>query len=94
MEDATNSSSYAYIHMLTGKIDFAVMCGAKPWDHLAPALILAEAGGLVQMLGGKNYIDPDGKIILLPNRSGKPHIPYRGGIIAMTHKMPLPGLSF
>ena len=38
-------SAYAYIHLLTGKKDFALYSRCSPWDHAAGVLMLSEIGG-------------------------------------------------
>ncbi len=85
--DVKNCCSWAYIKMLMGKLHFAVMPGLKPWDHLAPALILKEAGGYAARFDGVPYLvsdpgpDLNGKINLVSHDSNSEYIPYRGGMI-------------
>lgn len=38
-------AAYAYIHLLTGKKDFALYSRCSPWDHAAGVLMLGEIGG-------------------------------------------------
>lgn len=38
-------AAYAYIHLLTGKKDFALYSRCSPWDHAAGVLMLSEIGG-------------------------------------------------
>jgi fructose-1,6-bisphosphatase/inositol monophosphatase family enzyme len=44
-----------YMAVLRGGADFVVYYRLLPWDHAAPALILMEAGGRVEHLGGEVY---------------------------------------
>ncbi len=47
-------AAYAYIHLLTGKKDFALYSRCSPWDHAAGVLMLDEIGGRAA------YLDDDG----------------------------------
>jgi fructose-1,6-bisphosphatase/inositol monophosphatase family enzyme len=44
-----------YTDVLAGRRDFIVYYRLLPWDHAAPALILTEAGGVVEHLDGRPY---------------------------------------
>lgn len=44
-----------YLAMLAGRLHFAVYPRAYPWDHLAGALLIAEAGGHVARTDGSPY---------------------------------------
>lgn len=46
-------AAYAYIHLLTGKKDFALYSRCSPWDHAAGVLMLSEMGGRAA------YLDDD-----------------------------------
>ncbi|MEM8632036.1 MAG: inositol monophosphatase [Pseudomonadota bacterium] len=50
-------SCHEYRLLTQGKIDFVVNPTAKPWDHAAGALAVAEAGGVVELIDGRAY-DP------------------------------------
>ncbi len=49
------AAAVEYTDILRGCKDFAVYYRLHPWDHGAPALILAEGGGLVEHLDGAPY---------------------------------------
>lgn len=44
-----------YTDILTGKRDFVVYYRLLPWDHVAPALVLTEAGGYVTHIDAQPY---------------------------------------
>lgn len=44
-----------YSETLRGRRDFTVYYRLLPWDHVAPALILSEAGGRVEHADGRPY---------------------------------------
>jgi fructose-1,6-bisphosphatase/inositol monophosphatase family enzyme len=44
-----------YTDILKGERDFAVYYRLMPWDHAAPALMIAEAGGSVHHVDGAPY---------------------------------------
>ena len=44
-----------YTAVLQGELDFMVYYRLLPWDHAAPALMLTEAGGLVEHASGRPY---------------------------------------
>lgn len=44
-----------YLGLLLGRLHFAVYPRAYPWDHLAGALLIAEAGGHVARTDGRPY---------------------------------------
>ncbi len=46
-------AAYAYIHLLTGRKDFALYSRCSPWDHAAGVLMLDEIGGRA------GYLDDD-----------------------------------
>jgi len=49
-------AAYAYIHLLTGKKDFALYSRCSPWDHAAGTLMLHEIGGRAAYLdNGEAY---------------------------------------
>ena len=55
----TGSAAIEYTDILKGERDFVVYYRLLPWDHAAPALILAEAGGCVaHVAGGSTRRDP------------------------------------
>lgn len=49
------AAAVEYTDILRGRKDFAVYYRLHPWDHAAPALILAEAGGCVAHVSGAPY---------------------------------------
>jgi len=48
-------SAVEYTDVLQGRQDFTTYYRLLPWDHAAPALILTEAGGVVEHLDGQLY---------------------------------------
>ena len=48
-------AAHEYLQIANGAKDFALYTHMKPWDHLAGALILAEAGGLTRKWDGSDY---------------------------------------
>jgi fructose-1,6-bisphosphatase/inositol monophosphatase family enzyme len=51
----TGCSATDYPDLLSGAIDFAVYHRLLPWDHAAGTLILTEAGGVAEHVGGARY---------------------------------------
>lgn len=49
------AAAIEYTDILRGRKDFAVYYRLHPWDHGAPALILAEGGGRAEHLDGAEY---------------------------------------
>ncbi len=54
-----------YLKVATGASDFAIYCRAKPWDHLAGTLMVAEAGGIVRRWDEQPYQAGDYKCGLI-----------------------------
>ena len=52
-------SAHEYIQVATGQKDFDVSHHMKPWDHLPGALLVQEAGGIVQKFDGSPYRPTD-----------------------------------
>ncbi len=52
----------------SGRADFSVLHGAKPWDVAAGVLLVTEAGGKVVNLQGKNWTVKDQNLILTTPR--------------------------
>jgi fructose-1,6-bisphosphatase/inositol monophosphatase family enzyme len=52
---APGAAAVAYTDVLQGQYDFLTYYRLLPWDHGAPALILTEAGGVVEHLDGQPY---------------------------------------
>lgn len=50
-------SCHEYRQLALGQVDFVVSPGAKPWDHAAGCLVVAEAGGRITSGGTPGY-DP------------------------------------
>jgi fructose-1,6-bisphosphatase/inositol monophosphatase family enzyme len=48
-------SCHEYRLMAGGRIDFTLSNALKPWDHAAGALAVAEAGGAIGLLDGRDY---------------------------------------
>lgn len=48
-------AGHEYLALVTGAQDFALFWRTKPWDHLAGALLLSEAGGRVAQLDASPY---------------------------------------
>ncbi len=48
-------SCHEYRTMAAGEADFTLSNALKPWDHAAGALAVAEAGGAVGLLDGRDY---------------------------------------
>lgn len=46
---------HEYLRLATGQSDFAIYSKIRPWDHLAGALAVSEAGGTVAMWDGRKY---------------------------------------
>lgn len=55
--DSLRCSCHDYRMLALGKVQFCLSGSVKVWDHAAGALVVAEAGGAVGMLGGRPY-DP------------------------------------
>jgi fructose-1,6-bisphosphatase/inositol monophosphatase family enzyme len=51
----TGAAAIEYTDVLHGRKDFAVYFRLLPWDHGAPSLLLTEAGGRVEHVGGHAY---------------------------------------
>ncbi len=62
-----------YMNMATGSADFYLANHSKPWDHLAGALILEEAGGIVTQWDGSPYKPMDNSVYLIAANSPKSH---------------------
>ncbi len=48
-------SCHEYRMLAQGHVDFCVSAKLNPWDHLAGALAVQEAGGVARMLDGRDY---------------------------------------
>lgn len=51
-------SAYAYLKLARGEIDFKLSSRIHPWDHVAGALLIREAGGEVAWLDGRRPYQP------------------------------------
>ncbi|MDB5491736.1 MAG: Inositol-monophosphatase [Micavibrio sp.] len=62
-------SAHEYINVASGKAEFVVVNHMKPWDHLAGALMVQEAGGVAAKFDGSKYLpgDETGGIIVANN---------------------------
>jgi fructose-1,6-bisphosphatase/inositol monophosphatase family enzyme len=63
------SAAIEYTDTLAGLQDFVIYYRLLPWDHTAGALLLAEAGGVVQHLTGERYrpTSPDQVTVVATN---------------------------
>lgn len=52
-------SAHEYMQFVRGQARFYFACSAKPWDHLAGALITREAGGVCHNWNGSPYQPKD-----------------------------------
>jgi fructose-1,6-bisphosphatase/inositol monophosphatase family enzyme len=48
-------AAHEYLLVLTGQADFGIYSRVKPWDHLAGALAVNEAGGSATLWNGQPY---------------------------------------
>ena len=55
MTPISGCAAVDYTAVLQGELDFMVYYRLLPWDHAAPALMLTEAGGLVEHASGRPY---------------------------------------
>lgn len=53
-------AGYEYIKLIEGNMDYALFNRAKVWDHVAGALLIREAGGLVRHFDGSDYVPTAG----------------------------------
>jgi fructose-1,6-bisphosphatase/inositol monophosphatase family enzyme len=60
-----------YTNVLEGRKEFALYYRLLPWDHAAPALILAEGGGCVEHLNGRPYRVRSGDQVTVVARDGR-----------------------
>lgn len=51
-------SAYAYLKLARGEADFKISSRIHPWDHLAGALLLEEAGGRAAFLDDAERLSP------------------------------------
>ncbi|MBB5519969.1 inositol monophosphatase family protein [Amphiplicatus metriothermophilus] len=51
-------SAYAYLKLARGEADFKISSRIHPWDHLAGALLLEEAGGRASFLDDGKRLSP------------------------------------
>lgn len=58
-------SCHEYRLLAQGRVDFLVSPSSNPWDHLAGALAVEEAGGAVGLLDGSDYRPAvlDGRVV-------------------------------
>lgn len=62
-------AAHEYLNLLKGRVDFALYCRIKPWDHLPGALIVSEAGGYVAKWDGTPYMARERGIGLIAART-------------------------
>ena len=48
-------AAHEYLRLASGQADFGIYSRVKPWDHLAGALAVTEAGGTVSLWDSKPY---------------------------------------
>ncbi len=62
-------AGHEYLRLVEGKADFAIYSRIRPWDHLAGALAVTEAGGAVAKWDGHPYTPQDdfGGLIVASN---------------------------
>lgn len=53
--DNLGCAAHEYIHLAEGSADCALYARVKPWDHLAGALAVTEAGGVARLWSGEPY---------------------------------------
>ena len=58
-------AAHEYLGLIKGEEQFSVYNRQKPWDHLAGALILQEAGGYIAKWDGSEYTPQDGLVGLI-----------------------------
>lgn len=74
-----------YTEIVRGRQDFAVYFRLLPWDHAAPALILTEAGGRVDHLGGEAYSVRSENQVTVVARSPDVSAQVRASLVAGIH---------
>jgi fructose-1,6-bisphosphatase/inositol monophosphatase family enzyme len=52
-------AAHEYLRVARGQAQFSIYSRLKPWDHLAGALIVGEAGGYTAMWSGEPYTPRD-----------------------------------
>lgn len=67
--DAYMCCAHEYLDILSGKAFYAFYSRIRPWDHLAGAMMLEEAGGFVRKWDKSLYMpgDDKGGLICTPN---------------------------
>ena len=63
-------SAHEYLQLASGQADFGINGWMKRWDHLAGALMVQEAGGVVRKWNGASYTpqDEEGGLIIASNQ--------------------------
>ena len=64
-------SAVEYTSVATGQLDFVVYYRLLPWDHAAPALVVTEAGGRVDLGDGRPYVPRAGNQLTVVARSAE-----------------------
>jgi fructose-1,6-bisphosphatase/inositol monophosphatase family enzyme len=85
MQRPSGCAAVEYTDVLRGVVDFVIYYRLLPWDHAAPALVLTEAGGLVNHIGGQPYTARSANRLTLVARDAgtasrllgwlRPHVP-------------------
>ena len=65
------NAAHEYRLMATGHVHFLLYHKLMPWDHLAGALIVTEAGGFVRRLDGSPYLPShtEGGLLVTPDEA-------------------------
>jgi fructose-1,6-bisphosphatase/inositol monophosphatase family enzyme len=77
-----------YANVLEARKEFALYYRLLPWDHAAPALILAEGGGCVEHLNGQPYRVRSSDQVTVVARDGRISERVRGwlgGAVSRAH---------
>jgi fructose-1,6-bisphosphatase/inositol monophosphatase family enzyme len=85
MTPSSGCAAIEYTDILRGLADFVIYYRLLPWDHAAPALVLAEAGGHVSHFSGQPYTPrSENQLTLVARDAGttdqlrawlRPHVP-------------------
>ncbi len=87
-------SAHEYLHLASGQVDFGINAGTgiKAWDHLAGALMVQEAGGVVWKWNKAIYAPQDetGGLIIASNQNLWDAIHSRLLVPALEQRPPSP----
>lgn len=79
--DNLRSSGVHYMNIAQGKADFYICHHSKPWDHVAGAFIVKEAGGMTTQWDKQDYKPSDNKALLITANSAASHQALHGHFI-------------